>query len=126
GVMPDIELPTAFKPDEYGEASEKLALPWDQIASAAFTPVNKVNDKVVDLLINQYRGRLNTDDELKKLVSNLEAFKKARDNKTVSLKESVRKKEREEAENKREALNQIGTEAELEEEEDESEEIVAA
>lgn len=126
GVMPDIELPTAFKPDEYGEASEKSALPWDQIASAAFTPVQNVNDKMVELLKNQYKGRLKSDEELKKLVSNLDAFKKARDNKVVSLQESVRKKEREEAEKKREALNQIGTEAEFDDEEESTAESVAS
>lgn len=125
GVMPDIELPTAFKANEYGEASEKTALPWDQIATASYEPVNALNATVVESLKEQHKARLKSDEDLKKMVANLEAFKKARDNKMVSLQESVRKKEREEAEKKREALNQIGTEAEPDDEEEASAEAVA-
>ena len=120
GVVPDIELPTAFKAHEYGEASEKTALPWDQIKSATFEPVNIVNESLLQTLTEQHKVRLKSDEDLKKMEVNLEAFKKARDNKMVSLKESVRKKEREEAEKKREAMNQTGTEAVLDDEDDES------
>ena len=125
GVVPDIELPTAFKAHEYGEAAEKTALPWDQIATANFEPVNALNPTLLQTLNSQHKVRLNSDEDLKKMVVNLEAFKKARDNKMVSLQESVRKKEREEAEKKREALNQIGTEAELDDDDETSAEAVA-
>jgi len=30
GVVPDIVLPSAVSPDEFGESSRKTALPWDQ------------------------------------------------------------------------------------------------
>ncbi|HEV7348361.1 carboxy terminal-processing peptidase [Telluribacter sp.] len=108
GVMPDVELPTAFKLNEYGEGSQTSALPWDQIASTRFEVTNNISDKLVANVREKYNQRLRSDDELKKLSDDLATFRKAREEKTVSLQESKRKKEREEAEKKRAALNQLG------------------
>ncbi|GAB2786963.1 carboxy terminal-processing peptidase [Rhabdobacter roseus] len=108
GVMPDLELPTAFAANEFGEGSQPSALPWDQIASARYELTNNISDKLVARLRDNYQQRLKSDEELKKLAEDLASFRKARENKTVSLLESKRKKEREEAEKKRAALNQLG------------------
>ncbi|SKB59285.1 carboxy terminal-processing peptidase [Dyadobacter psychrophilus] len=108
GVMPDLELPTAFKVNEYGEGSQPSALPWDQIASSRYEPTNNINAKVVDQLKSKYNQRLKTDEELKTLVKTLDEFKVARENKMVSLQESKRKIERDEAEKKRLAMKQLG------------------
>ncbi|GAB3179140.1 carboxy terminal-processing peptidase [Telluribacter humicola] len=119
GVMPDVELPTAFKTNEYGEGSQKSALPWDQIASTRFEVTDNISDKLVSQVSDKYNQRLRSDEELKKLTEDLALFRKAREDKTISLQESKRKKEREEAEKKRAALSKLG-ETEIDGEEDES------
>lgn len=119
GVIPDMELPTAFKINEYGEGSQPSALPWDQIASSKYESTNNINDKVVSQLQDKYNQRLKSDEELKTLVKTLDEFKKARENKIVSLQESKRKVEREEAEKKRAAMKQLGEDADDDEEEPE-------
>jgi carboxyl-terminal processing protease len=116
GVMPDLELPTAFKVNEYGEGSQPSALPWDQIPSSRYEVTNNISDNLINRLRDKYNQRLKTDAELKKLVEDLDSFKKAREDKTVSLQIDKRRKEREEAEKKRSALTS------LEDQEDESEE----
>jgi len=116
GVMPDLEMPTAFKVNEYGEGSQPSALPWDQIASSKYEATNDINDKIVSQLREKHNHRLKTDEELKTLAKTMEEFKKAREDKTVSLLESKRKIEREEAEKKRAAMKQLGEDAEEEDE----------
>lgn len=116
GVMPDLELPSAFKVNEYGEGSQPSALPWDQIASSKYESANNINDKIVGQLRDKYKQRLKSDEELKTLVKTLDEFKKARENKIVSLQEAKRKVERDEAEKKRAALKQLGEDAEEEDE----------
>jgi len=111
GVMPDLELPTAFKTNEYGEGSQPSALPWDQIPSSKYEATTKINEKIVAQLKDKYNTRLKTDEELKTLVKTLDDFKKARENKMVSLQESKRKVERAEAEKKRAAMKSLGEDA---------------
>lgn len=118
GVMPDLELPSAFKVNEYGEGSQPSALPWDQIPSSKYELTNNVNEKIVGQLRDKYKQRLKSDEELKTLVKTIDEFKKARENKVVSLQESKRKIERDEAEKKRAALKQLGEDAEDEDEAD--------
>ncbi len=107
GVMPDLELPTAYKNDEYGEASQPSALPWDQIPSSRYELTLNISDQIVNQLRDKYNNRLRSDEDLKKLVSDLADFKKAREDKTVSLQIDKRRKERAEAEKKRTALNEL-------------------
>jgi carboxyl-terminal processing protease len=107
GVMPDLELPTAFKLNEYGEGAQPSALPWDQIASTRFELTDNVSDKMINRLRDKYNQRLKTDEELKKLVEDLASFRKAREDKTVSLQIDTRRKERAEAEKKRAALSSL-------------------
>ena len=118
GVMPEMELPTAFKTNEYGEGSQPSALPWDQIASTKYEPTNDINDKIVVQLKDKYNQRLKSDEELKTLVKTLDEFKKARENKVVSLQESKRKVERDEAEKKRAAMKSLGEDADDDEDEE--------
>ena len=107
GVMPDLELPTAFTAEEYGEASQPSALPWDQIPSSRYELTDNISDQVVNQLRDKYNSRLKSDEELKKLAADLANFKKAREDKTISLQIDKRRKERAEAEKKRTALNEL-------------------
>ena len=85
GVAPDVQFPTAFSPSEVGESSQPNALPWDEILSAQFKPTNQINQEVVDQLNALYREHLNSDPDLKKLVTEIERIKKDRQSKSVSL-----------------------------------------
>lgn len=125
GVMPDLELPTAFKVNEYGEGSQPSALPWDQIPSSRYDVTSNINAKIIDQLRDKYKHRLKTDEELKTLVKTLDDFKEARENKIVSLQESKRKAERDEAEKKRAAMKQLGEDNVDGDDEDEADSKVA-
>lgn len=107
GVTPDIELPSAFTAEEYGESSQPSALPWDQIASTRYESSRSVDDKVLSRLREKFEQRLKSDPELKNLAQQLADFKKAKGNTVVSLQEVKRKKERDEAEKKRAAMNTV-------------------
>ena len=107
GVTPDVQFPSAFSAEEYGESSQPSALPWDQINSARYEQSGDINDKVVNRLRERFDQRLKSDPELKQLAQDLTDFKKAKENTVVSLQESKRRKEREEAERKRTAANKV-------------------
>ncbi len=115
GVTPDLELPTAFKTNEFGEGSQTSALPWDQIASSKYESTNLINEKLIGQVQDKYNQRLKTDEDLKTLVKTLDDFKKAREDKVVSLQEAKRKLERAENEKKRLAMKQIGEDDDEEE-----------
>lgn len=107
GVTPDIELPSAFSAEEYGESSQPSALPWDQISSTRYDLSRGLDDKILSRLRERFDQRLKSDPELKQLAQELTEFRKAKGNTTVSLQESKRRKEREEAERKRSAANKV-------------------
>ncbi|MBC8044071.1 MAG: carboxy terminal-processing peptidase, partial [Rhizobacter sp.] len=115
GVVPDIELPSAFNPDEFGESSEPSALPWDEIAPARFVSSKEVNDAVISRVAAKYKDRMKSDQTLKDLAQDAEDQKKARKNTVVSLQEVKRKKERDDAEVKRLARLKFEGKAEVQE-----------
>ncbi|MBC7921332.1 MAG: carboxy terminal-processing peptidase [Ferruginibacter sp.] len=107
GVTPDIEFGSQYSAEEFGESSEPSALPWDQIASTRFNATNDVSDKLIAGLENKYQQRTKTEPELKNYLEDLKELKEARERNTVSLQETKRKKERDEAEKKRAARNKL-------------------
>ena len=100
GVTPDIELPSTFSASEFGESSQPSALPWDMIASTKYTPSNNITQKEVEYLKGKSKGRLTTETDLKKLLTEIENYKKAKEKKSVSLQEDKRRKEIEEQKKK--------------------------
>ena len=107
GVTPDVELPSAFPADEYGESSQPSALPWDQINSTRYDQSRGLSDKILTGLRARFDQRMKSDPELKQLAQDLADFKKAKENKVVSLQEAKRRKEREEAQRKRAAASKV-------------------
>lgn len=105
GVSPDIKLPTALGESQYGESASPSALPWDVINPTPFQKVTDVNEKVISSLSKSYLDRVKFDASLKKYVAETEELKKNLAQTRVSLKETVRKVEMEEAE-KNKALNE--------------------
>ena len=93
GVTPDVELPSTFSASEFGESSQPSALPWDMIAATKYTPSNNITEKEVAFLKGKSQGRLKTETDLKKLLTEIENYKKAKEKKSVSLQEDKRRKE---------------------------------
>ena len=100
GVTPDIQLPSAFSADSFGESSEPSALPWDQINSSDYHSTNSVSDKMIHKLQELYSSRLKTDPVLKDLVNETHELSVSLNSKEVSLNEIERKKELSEQDDK--------------------------
>lgn len=101
GVTPDIEFPSAFSAEEFGESSQDFALPWDQINPVRYQKTNHVSQKVIEELRKKHTKRLDSDKDLKDLVADLNYIKEQRQRTKISLNEEVRRKENEEADAKK-------------------------
>jgi carboxyl-terminal processing protease len=104
GVYPDIELPTPYESEEFGESSQKTALVWDVVKTSNFEQTKVITDKNISKLKEKYQDRLTSDTELKKLEADILEYKKAKNVTLVSLQEIKRKKERDEFEARRKAI----------------------
>lgn len=93
GVTPDVLFPSAFDAEEFGERSYPSALPWDQIGPTAFEPVEDVNQDIINMLNEKFLTDLESDEDLKKLVADIEKTKQNREKNEISLNESERRKE---------------------------------
>ncbi len=107
GVTPDIEFPSGFSAKEYGESSMPNALPWDQINSTKFNIYPDLNQTILARLKGNYDKRLKTDAELIKLEKELMEFKRLKEKTLISLKEDIRKKERDEYDTKKKASKTV-------------------
>jgi len=100
GVTPDIKLPTALDPEQFGESSSPSALPWDEIRGTLYQKTPVINDKVIAGLNKSYNERLKHDATLTRFVNETEETRKNLHDTRISLNETTRKKEMEEAEKK--------------------------
>jgi carboxyl-terminal processing protease len=107
-VTPDIKLPTALDPEQFGESSSPSALPWDEIRGTLFQKTPVINDKVIAGLNKSYNERLKSDAALERFVKETEDTRKNLQDTRISLNETTRKKEMEEAE-KRAASAKLNT-----------------
>ena len=110
GVVPDIDLPTIFPKDKYGESSEPRALPWDTIAPSKYSLVTNLNDVKRKLLI-MHKERMKSSLGYENLQQDIAEFAKRESETTITLNEVQLKKERDdqevkvlERENQRRAL----------------------
>jgi carboxyl-terminal processing protease len=108
GVTPDVKLPTALDPEQFGESSSPSALPWDEIRGTLYQKTPVINDRVIAGLNKSYGERLKSDVTLGRFVNETEAARKNMRDTKISLNEVVRKKEMEEAE-KRAAAGKLNT-----------------
>lgn len=99
GVVPDIQYPSAFPADEYGESSFKSALPWDMIRTSEFQKYGNLED-LIPKLENMHETRIAGDPEFRYLLEDIAEMKKIRNKKEYTLNEEKRKAEREEREAK--------------------------
>ena len=105
GVTPDIQLPSALRPEQFGESASASALPWDVIKKTDFQKTLDVTDKLVVGLTKNYQDRLKFDATLKRYAGEVEDIKKNLSETKISLNEVKRKQEMVEAEKKK-AVNE--------------------
>ncbi|MBX2963006.1 MAG: carboxy terminal-processing peptidase [Cyclobacteriaceae bacterium] len=108
GVIPDIQLPTALDPEQFGESASPGALPWDEIRSTLYQKTPYVNSKVLAQLNKSYQERLKSDPFLSDFVSQTQEVRKNFNQTKVSLNEEIRRKEMDEAERKVSTTRQPG------------------
>jgi len=107
GVMPDIDLPSLINTDDVGESTKDFALPWDQIRGASFTRLSGPQ-AWLDVLTSSHQSRMQSVTDLQVLQAEVAEFEKLRQQKSVSLKLSDRKVERDRLDKERlEHLNTL-------------------
>lgn len=107
GVTPDVKLPTALDPQQFGESSQANALPWDEITGTLYQRTPMINDKVIAELNKAYKERAVSDPYLTRFIDETEETRKSIAQTRISLNENTRKKEIEEMEKKRAANNKM-------------------
>ncbi|HWW00248.1 MAG TPA: carboxy terminal-processing peptidase, partial [Candidatus Acidoferrum sp.] len=96
GVVPDIVLPSIFNESkDIGEAALENPLPWDTIESSKFQRLDLVAPYTQELR-RRSSARIASDKEYSYIREDIEFFKKQQADKTVSLNEQQRLKEKEE------------------------------
>src|SRR6185295_1166881 len=95
GVVPDIVLPSVNNHIEVGEASLDNPLEWDTIQSADYEKMNRVQPYLSELK-RRSDQRIASDRDFTWVATEIERLKKLQAEKSVSLNESVRLKEKKE------------------------------
>jgi carboxyl-terminal processing protease len=96
GVTPDIVLPSVNNHFDVGEGALDNPLEWDTIRPAVYEKVNRVAPHL-DELKKRSRQRLETDPDFAFIREEIERYQKLKAEKSVSLNEAVRLKEKEES-----------------------------
>ena len=97
GVIPDVLFPSPIDPKEWGESQEETALPWDSIARANYTTFAETKP-VAQQLVLEHNKRVSQDPEFAYIFEDIERYKIKKADKTISLVETERLKEKNEAE----------------------------
>jgi len=110
GVTPDINFPSAYDADEFGESSRPNALPWDRIRTSNFQKTSTISAELKSKLRQLYANHLETDVDLQKLVNDITKAKADREKEFASLNYNYRKNlmdtDKSEAELNTKALNE--------------------
>jgi carboxyl-terminal processing protease len=109
GVTPDVQLPTPYDSNQFGESSYPNAMPWDEIKGTLYQRTPVINSNVIAGLNKSYNERLKTDTSLNKFVVETAQFRKSLSETKVSLNEEVRKKEMEESGKRNAATTKLNT-----------------
>jgi carboxyl-terminal processing protease len=106
GVMPDLVLPDVLNySTQFGESSLENPLPWDTIPSANYVKLNLVHP-YLDELRQRSSARVATNQDFIYTRQDIEQFQKMQADKTASLNERERLKERQEADARQKARDQ--------------------
>jgi len=99
GVTPDIVLPSVNNYLEVGEAALENPMPWDTTDAADYEKVNLVTP-YLDSLQKRSEQRVAQDRDFAYIREDIERYKKTQADKTVSLNEALRLKEKTEADDR--------------------------
>jgi carboxyl-terminal processing protease len=102
GVIPDLILPSRSNYAEVGEASLENPLAWDTIESAKYEKLNRIQP-ILQEVRKRSEARVAADRDFGYLQEDIVLFKKLMADKSVSLNEEVRLKEKKENEQRVEA-----------------------
>lgn len=94
GVKPDIELPSYFLPEEFGESSEPAALSYDEINKLSYEKYSDIQ-KYIPELIKKHNARTINDPDFQYLLEQIKEYRASRNLTVVSLNEEVRRKQKE-------------------------------
>jgi len=100
GVTPDISFPLTVDASEFGESSYENALPWTSIPPAKYSRVADLRP-IVPMLLERHERRVGQNTEWKNFEADLAEARALRAEKTISLNEQARRKQRDEQEAKR-------------------------
>ncbi len=100
GVVPDVVLPSAGDPEKWGESALEFAMPWAEIDPTEYEPYADLSG-LIEMARHRHEERLDSDEDLKKLLAEVADWEEQADRETVSLNEAVRREEMEEAEARR-------------------------
>ena len=100
GVEPDIHYPEMYDIEKVGESAIPDALPWDLIPPSKYT-VYPDNSDILKRLTAIHEKRSRTSPDFRYLVERVEEQKLLQKKTNISLRESVREKERKETEQRR-------------------------
>jgi carboxyl-terminal processing protease len=95
GVVPDILFPSVIDHNDWGESQEENALPWDSIARANYTTFGE-NKNTIKGLTELHNQRIKK--EFNYIYEDVERYKIKKEDKTISLVETERLKEKDEIE----------------------------
>jgi carboxyl-terminal processing protease len=93
GVIPDMKLPSVLDYAEVGEASMDDPLPWDEVSTASFQKWNLVKPYLPELQ-KRSDSRIKTNKDFAYIREDIEEFKKALADKSLSLNEQTRRNEK--------------------------------
>ena len=103
GVMPDIVLPSVMNySKDIGEAAQENPLEWDTITGAIFQKLNLVAPCLSELL-KRSNDRVATNKDFAYIHEDIALFRKHQAEKTISLNEQLRLKEKDEADARQKA-----------------------
>lgn len=105
GVTPDIILPSISNEMEVGEGTQPYALPWDTIPSAKYDRLGRVQPHLEELQ-RRSETRRSVDPDWAYIREDIETYRQAQADKSLSLNYEQRLKEREEAEARSKARKQ--------------------
>ncbi|MCH8478115.1 MAG: carboxy terminal-processing peptidase, partial [Wenzhouxiangella sp.] len=100
GVVPDIVLPSAGDPADFGESALEFALPWGEIEPTDFTPFADLSG-LIERARERHERRLEDDEEFVRLLEELAEWETRSERRTVSLHLETRRQEMKEAEQRR-------------------------
>jgi carboxyl-terminal processing protease len=100
GVTPDITLPSFGDPEKYGESALDYALAWSSIDQTDYQRIADLSP-LLPQARERHLARRESNEDLVELIDDFERFRELDQRTSVSLLESERKSEREEAEARR-------------------------